>query len=110
MQGGAQQWRQYIKFKVTPLLEEVMDRLLIFNPADRFQDAYEVMKFIQKTAPQVWITHDTTTWKSPSQNGIAPLRMRSPQQQQATMVTTYQPVQQQIPTTVAIQSGPLAPL
>lgn len=84
--GGAQNWRNHIPLQVASLrigevfswfgqvsdmLAAVLEGLLKFNPAERFQDAADVIRYIQAHAPQLWQTHDTCGFSCPSLTGIA---------------------------------------
>merc|ERR1712086_500917 len=53
MQGGSTNWRSYVRTPVSPMMASVLDGLLKFNPAERFQDAAGVIQFIRMHAPQV---------------------------------------------------------
>eukprot|EP00656_Telonema_subtile_P054438 TRINITY_DN8144_c0_g1_i1.p1 TRINITY_DN8144_c0_g1~~TRINITY_DN8144_c0_g1_i1.p1 ORF type:complete len:164 (-),score=29.67 TRINITY_DN8144_c0_g1_i1:264-755(-) len=75
------------------------------SPASSFQDAIGVMRYIQQNAPAVWDKYNTTSWQSPSLNGLnanpraqqtrGPVMMMQPPmaQQQPMVAVQRQPVQ-----------------
>jgi len=95
MQGGSTNWRNYMRTPVSPMLASVLDGLLKFNPAERFQDAAGVIQFIRMHAPQLWDQHNVTMWSSPSLKGVSERKVRKMQQQQSYQQSQLQ--QQQSP-------------
>lgn len=87
MQGGSTNWRSYVRTPVSPMMASVLDGLLKFNPAERFQDAAGVIQFIRMHAPQIWDQYNTTAWSSPSLKGV--------NSQMASQINSQQQQQQQ---------------